>query len=113
MEIAMKTSTGESLVNVSVSERLRLLNEEITPDTAKLFLIAHKLPVTVEFSRRDTKIRWGTAWAKKRKIILYRHCIWMFLHELAHVMAGPGEHHGELFALALQGLYLKWKELEG
>ena len=110
---AESISTGESLVNVSEEERVRLNNKEITPEIAKLFLLAHKLPVTVEFSKRQTKKRWGSAWSKTRRMVLYRHTVWMFLHELAHIIAGNNEGHSRMFAIVLQGLYSKWTKLEG
>ena len=111
MEHVKECGTGNSYVQVAQSEMLRLENVPLSMEMATLFLHWQKISLTLEFSQRDTKSRWGTAWPKKRKVVLYRHSVWTFLHEVAHVVAG---HHGHVgvFPVALRGLYLAWRELE-
>lgn len=111
MEHKYKVGTGEARVSVSHAERVRLNNKEITPDVASLFLTAHQIPAKVEFSQRATMNAWGTCWSEEMRIILYRHSVWTFLHELAHVLT-PKDRHAGMFPIALKGLYLKWKEIE-
>lgn len=105
--------TGECLVRVPRSERIRLNNTPLDIEQAEMFLMWQRLPVKVEFSYRATSQRWGSAWPKEGRMVLYRHAVWIFLHELAHLLADPNEHHGSQFARCLEGLYLKWKEIEG
>lgn len=104
--------TGESYTRVSRTEILRLTNAPIDMETAKLFLIANQIPCKITFSNRKCKMQWGTAWRKDKRIVLYRHCVWTFLHEVAHTIADPGIHHGPQFGLILSALYLKWREVE-
>lgn len=104
--------TGESYVRVPRAEVLRLNNTHITPEIAELFLLANMIPCQVEFSSRDTKRRWGTAFARSKRVILYRHTVWTFLHEVAHTIADVAEHHGPQFGQILDALYLKWKVVE-
>ena len=103
--------TGDSYVQVHQAEMIRLENRPITPEEAGLFLQWQQIPCTVEFSWRDTKRQWGTAWTKSRRVVLYRHSVWTFLHELAHIVAGHHGHAGD-FPVALRGLYLAWREIE-
>lgn len=111
MEKVARTGTGEAYCITSHAERVRLHNIEIQPDMALAFLQWQQIPAKVEFSQRATQRRWGTAWTKSRRVILYRASVWTFLHEIAHIVAGnPG--HGPDFGQVLHALYLKWKELE-
>src|SRR4030042_4822372 len=109
MDRTDKIGTGEDLVRVPLAERIRLNNTPLNIGDAQAFLEWQQLPVRVEFSYQHTKRRWGSAWPKERRIVLYRHTVWIFLHDLAHVLCNPGEHHGHRFARCLEGLYLKWK----
>ena len=103
--------TGNSYVQVPWREMLRLQNEPITAEQIRLFLQWQQLPIRVELHNNPKIRQWGTAWHNRKLVRLYRHSVWTFLHEIAHVVAG---HHGhsEDFPVALRGLYLKWKELE-
>ena len=112
MEKVYTCGTGHAYVQVPRAEILRLENMPITLEDATLFLQWQQIPLTIEFSERNTKQRWGTAWPKEGRIILYRHSIWTFLHEVAHIVAGPGQHHAGDFPAALRGLYIAWKQLE-
>lgn len=102
--------------------------EKIAAAVAEAF---GKTPPPIVLSRARTVNRWGTAtqpgkviggkWRKNRdpnatsslwvkseqkvlkfgRVQLYRHSIWVLLHELAHIMAGPGKAHGPVFGQTL------------
>jgi hypothetical protein len=111
VEYTNHPGTGNSYVGVEWSEMVRLQNTPVDKEQIKLFLTWQQMAVTVELSSRQTRKRWGSAWPKKKRIVLYRQSVWTFLHELAHVLT-PGDHHSGMFPAALHGLYLKWKEIE-
>lgn len=121
MEHANFQGTGNSLCKVPKSEMLRLQNQPIVEPEADLFLwwcCANKVsPVDkvshccVEFSSRKTRRRLGTAYHKDCRIILYRHSVWIFLHELAHLMPN-GRGHGISFAKNLDQLYHLWLQFK-
>lgn len=111
MNYTNQRMTGEYYVEVTRDERIRLNNKPIDGDKTTLFLKWQNVPAKVEFSNRTTKYRWGTTWQKRKRIVLYRHSVWVFLHELAHLVA-PQDNHGPDFGVALRGLYLQWLKLE-
>ena len=113
MEETRYIGTGNSYVQVNSAEILRLENTPITAEQIGLFLGWQQIPARVELSSRNTKQRWGTAIASEGRIILYRHSVWTFLHEIAHIIAGHKCGHSGDFPVALRGLYLAWKEIEG
>ena len=111
MNYTNQRMTGEYYVHVSRDERIRLNNEPITGEKATLFLMWQNIVASVEFSNRKTEYRWGTCWQKSKRIVLYRHSVWVFLHELAHLVAPDDNHMGD-YPTALRGLYLQWLKLE-
>lgn len=105
-----KAGTGNSRVTIPKSEQIRLNNTPIFITEAVCFTkqITKSIP-SIVFSRRKTKSRWGTAFSfPQRKIILYRHSVYIFLHELAHVLCGGKEKHSRVFGRKLDHLYELW-----
>lgn len=70
----------------------------------------------VTLSNRKTVKRWGTACPDKTKILMYRHSVWIFLHELSHLISPPvrvgnkWDIHGQHFGSTLTKLYQIWLE---
>jgi hypothetical protein len=79
--------TGNSKLSKDHYERMISLNNiPITDEMIdEYFKFSHIQKCLVVLSDRPTKHRWGTAVWKKDKILLYRHSIGVFLHELAHI----------------------------
>lgn len=110
--------TGNSQSTVDKREMLRLQNVEITQDEINSFLnYLYDLGeenIEVKLSNRKTKYRWGTAWGFKRRVILYRHSVWCFLHEIAHVLNysqnKKKKSHGKEFGSWLDLMYEIWTE---
>ena len=109
---------GESKVAVPWKEKKRLNNEKLTRYMMHgfiYFLLMNKeieYPVRTTFSKKNEKKYWGVAYQWCRSIILYRHSVWVFLHELAHVCAPPDSAHDYRFAKKLRELYHQWKEFK-
>ena len=107
--------TGEGLVKTPLALRLQLKNTPIDEANALAFvdlLKSHygfeQYNIKVSFSLRVTYRRWGTAFYRQRRIILYRHDIATFLHELAHIvefLKWGSSGHGERFAGELDYLF--------
>ncbi len=109
-----KTSVGERYVTVALADRISFNNAPISPEVAQRFLeLVGAGNVCIEFSARKTRCRWGTAYKKKGRIVLYRHSVWMLLHELAHIQAPAGAKHSRVFARVLDGLFAKWQQATG
>lgn len=115
---------GNSLVKVEISNQIKLNNVRIDKSTVQRFLDFIGVECRVTLSHRKTRRTWGTCWAKESRTILYRHSVWVFLHELAHIMNTPVEYkivagyynkwrrvippHGKDFAECLELLYSEW-----
>jgi hypothetical protein len=83
----------------------------IKPAQAKAFMDFHGYShlYTIGWSYRQTTTVWGTAWPKERRAIIYRWTVDVFLHELAHLIAGPEcIAHGAEFAKILDELIVNW-----
>lgn len=110
---------GESKVkSIPWKERNRLNNEKITRYMARNFLVfllmnkKIKHPIKISFSKETPKKLWGISYNWCRTLILYRHSVWVLLHEMAHVCAPNLSLHDERFAKQLQKLYGYWKEFK-
>jgi len=111
--------TGVSYVTPAYKDRLmELNNQEIAYDRIIDFYILNSIKAAVvELSERDTKNTWGTAFYHQDRIILYRHSVGTFLHELAHLelhrkigQCVPA--HGLVFAKMLERLIRVWNRTE-
>ena len=119
-----KPGTGNKSCKVSASEKLRLTNLIVNRKDVDAFLdvlyATGEDRISVEISSRRTSSRWGTAWTTERRCILYRHTVWVYLHELAHVLCikrdftgsriRNNKPHGREFGLHLKCLYEIWME---
>lgn len=116
-------SAGESLLkHVPETDKRELNNRKITRYKVigfVYFLLTRKkmkYPIKVVFSslkpKRKKKFLWGLAWPWCRTITLYRHSVWVFLHELAHIYAPVNEAHGKKFAIHLERVYNYWRQYE-
>jgi len=111
--------TGESKVKTPFSRRVLLNNTPISEKEAKDFSEWYSLNynkpklLRLTLSNRKCKRRWGSTWPSRKRIILYRHSVGVFLHELAHVTVDdPKEHHGKKFAAELDNIhraYGRWE----
>jgi hypothetical protein len=114
--------TGNSKVRVPKYKMVDLNNTAITTPKINKFLQAVKKTynqtdsIKVVVSNRKTVRRWGTANILENKIILYRHSVWVFLHELAHLIEKPvrvngrWDAHGQKFGNALTELVKIWEQ---
>ena len=116
--------TGNKSCKVSAAEKLRLTNLIVSKKDVEYFLLVLYATgedrIRVELSPRRTSSRWGTAWSPERRCILYRHTVWVFLHEVAHVLdikkdftgnrIRNNKPHGREFGLHLKCLYELWME---
>ena len=123
--LVYKNSAGSGMTKVSIPkfEMLKANNtpisrKEITDFMRYISKIYPNLPkLFIQLSNRQTTRRWGTAFPKQNKIILYRHSVLVFLHEVAHFVSPPEriggkwDIHGSKFGQALTGLYREWKSV--
>ena len=93
--------TGNSRCRVSKKKMIEYNNIEITTKQITDFLNFLSVngyekvkKINVIISKRETSKRWGTANIDKNKILLYRHSVWVFLHELAHLISPPKSVNG-------------------
>lgn len=125
---ASHPGTGNKSCRVNADEKLRLTNVLIDRAQANEFLkvlyATGEAPILVDFSNRRTSTRWGTAWSIMRRVTIYRHTVWVFLHELAHILDVKKEFtgypagytvpsrkpHGPDFGSHLTCLYEMWME---
>jgi hypothetical protein len=102
-----------------------LNNKKLTRYMANNF-IAHllyekkiKLPIKVTFSKRTVYIKgtrckkWGEAYNWSRNVVLFRHSVWLLLHEVAHIVAPVDALHDYRFAKNLRLVHGWWKEFKG
>jgi len=91
-----------------------LNNTPIDAGAIALFLrsLSGCADIRVTLSNRRPKWRWGTAWPSERRMILYRHSVMVFLHELAHIK-GKTCYHRVGFARELDRLVIKWEAWKG
>lgn len=118
-----KPGTGNKTTKVSDSEKLRLTNIIIERAEVDAFLKAlydrGEDKIKVELSPRRTSKRWGSAWTLERRVALYRHTVWVFLHEIAHILdvhieqpsgriVSSNKPHGRDFGYHLKKMYELW-----
>lgn len=123
---------GESIDrSIPWKEKRNLNNEELTRYTANKFIsfllknkkIKHTIKTTFstkkEYDPDTRELYWGLAYHLNpryfhphRHIILYRHSVWIFLHEIAHVCAPINSLHDKIFAKQLRKIYGHWKEFK-
>jgi hypothetical protein len=84
------SGTGNSTCPVPKAEQIRLQNhlidDSVVGQVLDLLYDMGEDIISVELSHRRTTQRWGTAWPRDRRVILYRHTAWCFLHEVAHIL---------------------------
>jgi predicted SprT family Zn-dependent metalloprotease len=75
------------------------------------------IDIDIILSNRQCKNRWGTAYLIRKKVLLYRHSVWVFLHEIAHVythhtnppdLGRRRRAHGIRFGKMLNKIYILW-----
>ena len=116
----------DQIKTISWEEKKKLNNEKLTRYMANkfiAFLLKNKkinYNIKAIFSTKKvyapgTRIAyWGLTYTLCRPttLILYRHSVWILLHELAHACSPKGEFHGEIFAKHLRKLHSHWKEFK-
>jgi hypothetical protein len=118
---------GEDQVKtISWEEKKKLNNEKLTRYMANKFIsflqknkkINHNIKIIFStkkiYAPGTRKAYWGIAYTSSRPptLVLYRHSVWIFLHELAHACAPEKIFHGEVFAKYLRKLHSYWKEFK-
>lgn len=113
MKYTENKMTGESLVGVAWPVKLMWNNQPITKSKIQSFLEFVDIKgIAVTLSNRRTRRAWGTCWPIQKRMILYRHSVWVFLHELAHILSKE-RGHGWDFATSLELLYDYWVDWVG
>jgi hypothetical protein len=108
-------------LGVKNREMVRLQNwvidYSVVQDFLQLLYDMGEEPIKVKLSNRRTSSRWGTAWGRERRTVIYRHTAWTFLHELAHILVWNKDNlfkqpkaHGREFGKYLKMLYETWME---
>ena len=118
LEKTDRPGTGNSRCSVSKEKMIEYNNIEITKSQVADFLnflsvngYEKAKKINVVLSNRKTVRGWGTANITKNKILLYRHSVWVFLHELSHLISPPKmvngrrDVHGSHFGKALDDLF--------
>ncbi len=113
--VVSNSGSGNSTTMVSEKEKIRLQNTLIDTGRVQQFLNLlygmGEYKIEVQLSNRKTSHRWGTAWQYKRKVILYRHTVWTFLHEVGHILTdNKAKCHGYKFGESLKMCYELWME---
>ena len=112
----------DQIKTISWEEKKKLNNEKLTRYMANKFVVflmknkKIKRSIKTIFSTKKVyapgtrTAYWGMTYTLCRPItlILYRHSVWILLHELAHACAPEGEFHGEIFAKHLRNLHNHW-----
>ena len=105
-----KIGTGESQCSTPKNTRIKFNDVHITiKDINKFLDYINERDISVQLSNRKTKNRWGTAILSRKEILLYRHSVAVFLHELAHVLCDE-RGHGRIFGRKLDELYEIWDD---
>ena len=114
--------TGNKSTKVTKSEKVRLANIIITNieviNFLKLLYRMGEAKIQVNLSNRRTSKQWGVARTNQRRVVIYRHTIWVFLHEIAHILdvkkdftgrrIRNNKPHGREFGIQLKMLYDLW-----
>lgn len=109
METVYTTGTGNRYVAYPYQSIVELNNQQLTNQDVKGFLkYVNMERVKVKLSNRRTMRRWGTAWPAEERFTLYRHSVWVFIHELSHIAAGPGNGHNRVFGSSCTRMIMKW-----
>lgn len=117
------SGTGHSKLKPSYKKRIRDLNNtKLRPsEVIDFHEISGIKPINLEFSFRKTKRAWGVAWGVEERVILYRHSVGVYIHELAHIVVerdrkngkyegwGRIKPHGYEFTETLQELMDDWE----
>lgn len=120
LQLVSQTGSGEELCSTPIGIRIRLLNKPIThPEMLSFFdKVKEIYPTTktlrIFFNNRSVKRRWGLANYSTRELLVYRRCVCVFLHELAHFVAidkygKSALQHSSLFAKTLDELIWMWE----
>ena len=122
MKYMSNVGTGNSKVKVIESYAQRLNNTIIEKKPMLEFMRqyqnAYQLKgATVELSNRKCSRRLGTAWPRQRRVKIYRHSVWVVLHELAHIYANTQvdkrlKPHGQEFADEFMRLINFWRKFQ-
>jgi hypothetical protein len=113
-------SGNSSLGKNYKAKMLFLNNEELKFNDVKLFLEQNKIPkFPIILSNRKTKNILGSCFPSKQKVILYRHSVAVFLHELAHLINYANyikchfdyKPHGKEFVFVLEKLIDSWTRI--
>jgi len=118
MEYMNQHGTGNSKVDLPQSVMTEMNNTPVTRKEVFWFLMAveEKIGIKIDanLSERKTKKTWGSANIQKKKVNIYRHSVWVLLHELAHIISPPYKKkgkwvkHGPEFGQTLVDLYYLW-----
>lgn len=68
--------------------------------------------MTIKLSRRRTSRTWGSAWPLQNRVNIYRHSVWVVLHEMAHIISPPrngAKPHGIKFCRTLDAMIKAFK----
>lgn len=107
---------------ISIKKYKELNHQEISRYQINKFLKHLSVDnVKVTFSnakvKEDKLIIWGYYFGFCKTIVLYRHSVWVFLHELAHHLSRRSQSwqkippHGKIFNDKLKFLYDEWNKL--
>jgi len=103
--------TGNSWCRAPLDRQIQLNNQTITLEEVARFLALIKCDARVVVPNRMTKQRWGVARISRNEVVLYRCSVWVFLHEVAHMLT-PGCGHGPKFGEKLDALQMVWQVVE-
>jgi len=115
--------TGNSQVKIKKSILVELNNASVSPGFGTRFAhyvvkkFDYKLPLVVNFSKRNTKNTWGSASRYKGNLNIYRWSVWVLIHELGHIVTpteispkGRRIVHGKTFGKNVTKIYEMWNE---
>jgi hypothetical protein len=122
---------GESQLQNLSSKIIELNNTEISRYKIKKFISFLKINPKIILSDKIVKERGESVWGyffpvyfinrggrikmHQRVIVLYRHSVWILLHELSHYLTlhkKKSSPHGVFFHRKLKLLYKKWIEFD-
>lgn len=110
MEEFENAGTGDYYCTVPEEVRVALNNTLISESQIGLILGLVSCKTKVYLMTRTPRHRWGTAFKKSNRILLYRPSVWTFLHELAHILTEEYG-HGLEFGKKLDTLCELWLKL--